>query len=96
MPVYCGEENIKRVFTEVLTLLFSVCMAQIAELEKRRGLLWGLLTFLISAAIQLLLIQGYWGAVSGFFMSYGTMTYINIKHPVNKGVSLGYYPEQAE
>jgi len=89
-------ENKSGGFTEMLTLLFSICMAQIAELEKRRRLLWGLLTFLISAAIQFFLVPGYWGAVSGFFMSYGTMTYINIKYPVNKGVTLGYYPGQAE
>jgi hypothetical protein len=80
----------------VLTLLFSLSMAQIAELEKRRGLLWGLITFLISACIQEVIIGGYWGAVLGFFISYGVMTCININYPVNKGVTLGYYPRRAE
>jgi len=80
----------------VLTLLFNMSMAKIAELEKRRGFLWGSITFLISACIQEFIIRGYWGAVLGFFISYGVMTCVNIKYPVNKGVTLGYYPGRAE
>ena len=63
-------------------------MAGIAEREKRRGWLWGLLTALISFLIQTTLIGGYFGAVLAFFVAIGLMTYANIKMPVKKGVML--------
>jgi hypothetical protein len=69
----------------MLTLLFSVCMYRFAELEKRRGWLWGLLTFAISALCQQFLLAGYWGAVTGFVASYALMTVAIIRQPVNKG-----------
>jgi len=73
----------------VLTLLFSISMAGMAERENRRPWLWGGLTFLLSALIQTLLIPGYWGAVLGFFLMFGGMIYAKIKYPVNKGPTLG-------
>ena len=73
----------------MLTMLFSISMATIAEIEKRRWWLWGSLTFTISAVIQTFLVQGYWGAVLGFFVSFGLMTFAKIKYPVKKGPTLG-------
>ena len=69
----------------MLTLFFSICMYKIAEREKRRPWLWGALTFAVSAAIQHLLIAGYWGAVAGLMVSFGAMTAANIWRPVGKG-----------
>jgi NADH:ubiquinone oxidoreductase subunit 6 (subunit J) len=69
----------------MLTLLFSICMYQIAEREKRRGWLWGSGTFAWSALLQYVVVAGYWGAVLGLLSSYAAMTYANIKYPVNKG-----------
>ena len=60
-------------------------MAGIAEREKRRGWLWGLLTALLSAGLQVTFIPGYWGAVLGLLAAFALMTYANIKYPVNKG-----------
>ena len=73
----------------MLTLLFSISMAGIAELEKRRSWLWGILTFTISGLIQTFLVSGYWGAVLGFFTSFALMTFARIKYPVKKGPTLG-------
>ncbi len=70
----------------LLTILFALAMAGIAEREKRRSWLWGLLTALISFIIQTTLIGGYFGAVLAFFVAFGLMTYANIKKPVKKGV----------
>jgi asparagine N-glycosylation enzyme membrane subunit Stt3 len=61
-------------------------MAGIAEREKRRPWLWGLLTALISFIVQTTLIGGYFGAVLSFFIAFGLMTYANIRKPVKKGV----------
>lgn len=72
----------------MLTILFSVAMAGMAQREKRRVWLWGPLTFAISALIQMTLIQGYWGAVLGLLVSFALMTWANFKHPVNKGPTL--------
>lgn len=72
----------------MLTLLFSISMYQIAEYEKRRGWIWGPSTFAASGLLQNLLIAGYWGAVSGFVLSFSAMTYMKMKYPVNKGPTL--------
>lgn len=72
----------------MLSILFAVAMAGMAQREKRRPWMWGPLTFAISALIQLILIQGYWGAVLGFLVSFALMIWANIKHPVNKGPTL--------
>ena len=60
-------------------------MAGIARLEKRRPWIWGPLTFAVSGVIQTFLVSGYWGAVTGFLLSFAAMTVANIKAPVNKG-----------
>ena len=73
---------------DMLTLLFSIAMAGIAEREKRRVWLWGFLTFAICALIQTFLIQGYWGAVVGFALSFSAMIWANTKYPVKKGPTL--------
>lgn len=73
----------------MLTLFFSICMYRIAEHEKRRGWLWALLTFTISASLQHALELGYWGAVLGLASAYGLMTVLNIYRPVRKGPFLG-------
>lgn len=72
----------------MLTLLFSIAMAGIAEKEKRRVWLWGPLTFAISGLIQTFLIAGYWGAVLGFVVSFSAMIWANTKYPVKKGPTL--------
>ena len=76
----------------MLTLLFSISMAQIARFEKRRWWIWGPMTFAIAGLIQTFLIQGYWGAVRGFILSYATMTYAKIKYPVNLGPTVNNNP----
>jgi len=76
----------------MLTLLFSISMAQIARFEKRRWWIWGPMTFAIAGLIQTFLIQGYWGAVLGFSLSYGTMTYAKMKYPVNLGPTVNNNP----
>lgn len=73
----------------MLTLLFSISMAGMARHDKRRPWLWGPGTFAVSALIQTFLIAGYWGAVLGFFASFGAMTWANFKYPVRKGPTLG-------
>ena len=70
----------------MLTIFFAIAVAGMAEREKRRGWLWGLIAALLSAGIQVTLVQGYWGAVLGLFASIALMTYANIKKPVKKGV----------
>ncbi|MEY4641023.1 MAG: hypothetical protein RLZZ227_1017 [Pseudomonadota bacterium] len=72
----------------MLTILFAVAIAGMAEREKRRAWLWGLLTALLSASIQTFLIAGYWGAVLGLIAAFSLMTYANFKYPVNKGPTL--------
>jgi hypothetical protein len=72
----------------MLTLLFSMAMAGMAEREKRSPWIWGFLTALISASIQTFLIAGYWGAVLGLFAAFGLMTWANIKYPVKKGPTI--------
>ena len=72
----------------MLTLLFSIAIAGMAEREKRRGWLWGLIAAALSASIQTFLIQGYWGAVLGLLAAFALMTYANCKYPVKKGVML--------
>jgi hypothetical protein len=69
----------------MLTLLFSISMARIASFEKRRWWLWGPGTFAAAGSIQTFLIQGYWGAVLGFILSFASMTYAKMKYPVNLG-----------
>jgi hypothetical protein len=73
----------------MLTILFSLSISGMAEFEKRRGWLWGLSCFLVSALIQTFLISGYFGAVLGFLVSFSAMVYANFKYPVNKGPTLG-------
>lgn len=73
----------------MLTLLFSLSISGIAQLEKRRGWLWGPCCFLVSGLIQSFLIQGYWGALLGFVLMFGAMTFANMKYPVKKGPTLG-------
>ena len=73
----------------MLTIFFAIAMAGMAEREKRRPLVWGLLTFVISALIQITFLQGYWGAVLGLLVSFGLLTYANFKHPVKRGPTLG-------
>ena len=73
----------------MLTLLFSLSMAEIAVIERRRGWLWGSLTFSLSATIQTYLVSGYWGALMGFLISFGAMVTANFKFPVKKGPTLG-------
>lgn len=70
----------------LITIMFAIAMAGIAERERRRGWLWGLITALISYVIQTFLIGGYFGAVLAFFAAIALMTYANIKKPVKKGV----------
>jgi hypothetical protein len=72
----------------MLTVFFAIAVAGMAEREKRRGWLWGLISALLSASIQYTLVQGYWGAVLGLLASIALMTYVNIKKPVKKGVML--------
>lgn len=73
----------------MLTLLFSISIAGMARFERRRPLLWGMLTFAISGLIQTFLVHGYWGAVLGFVVSFAAMTWANFKYPVKKGPTLG-------
>lgn len=73
----------------MLTLLFSISIAGLAEHEKRRGWLWGSCCFLVSAGIQTFLIQGYFGAVLGFVVMFAAMTWANMRYPVKKGPTLG-------
>lgn len=73
----------------MLTLLFSMSICGMAQMDKRRGWLWGISCFLVSALIQTYLISGYWGAVLGFFVMLAAMTYANFKYPVKKGPTLG-------
>ena len=77
----------------MLTLLFSICMARIATLERRPWWVWGPATFGISAMIQIFLIQGYWGAVLGLLCSYGLMTWAKIRYPIYKGPTLQGAPK---
>jgi hypothetical protein len=70
----------------MLTLLFAIAIAGMAEREKRSPWIWGALTALISASIQTLVIAGYFGAVLGLLAAIALMTYANIKYPVKKGV----------
>ncbi len=70
----------------MLSVLFAIAVAGMATHEKRRGWLWGMLTFALSGSIQTLLISGYWGAVLGLLSAIALMTYANIKYPVKKGV----------
>jgi hypothetical protein len=72
----------------MLTVLFAVAIAGMAEREKRRPWLWGLLTAMLSACIQNFVISGYWGAVLGLLSAFSLMTYANFKYPVNKGPTL--------
>jgi hypothetical protein len=75
----------------MLTVLFAVAIAGMATHEKRSPWIWGFLTALLSAGIQIFLIAGYWGAVLGLLSAFALMTYANIKYPVKKGVV--YDPE---
>jgi hypothetical protein len=70
----------------MLTALFAIAIAGMAEREKRSPWIWGFLTAALSACIQTFLIAGYFGAVLGLFAAFGLMTYANIKYPVKKGV----------
>jgi hypothetical protein len=70
----------------MLTLLFAMAIAGMAEREKRSPWIWGFLTALLSASIQTFLVAGYWGAVLGLLSAFAAMTYANIKYPVKKGV----------
>ena len=70
----------------MLTVLFAMAIAGMAEREKRSPWIWGLLTAALSASIQTLLIPGYFGAVLGLLSAFALMTYANIKKPVKKGV----------
>ncbi len=72
----------------MLTLLFSISIAGMAEFERRRSWLWGPLCFLVSALIQTFLVSGYLGAVLGFFATFGGMVYANFRYPVKKGPTL--------
>ena len=72
----------------MLTILFAVAIAGMAERDKRRGWLWGLLTALLSASIQTFLVSGYWGAVLGLLGAFAAMTYANIRYPVKRGPTL--------
>ena len=72
----------------MLTLLFSISIAGMAEWEKRRSWLWGLICFAVSALIQTFLVSGYLGAVLGFFATFCGMVYANFKYPVKKGPTL--------
>lgn len=72
----------------MLTLLFSLSIAGMAEHEKRRSWLWGPSCFLVSALIQTFLVSGYWGAVLGFLVTFGAMVYANFNYPVNKGPTM--------
>ncbi len=73
----------------MLTIFFCVCMYGIAQREKRHGWLWAVITAALSACVQLLLLPGYWGAVTGLVAAYALMTYMNVRHPVKKGPFLG-------
>jgi len=72
----------------MLTILFAVAIAGMAEREKRNPWIWGSLTALLSAGIQTLLLPGYWGAVLGLILAFAAMTWANFKYPVKKGVML--------
>ena len=69
----------------MLTVLFCICMYRIAQLEKRRGWLWALITALASVTLQTALGLAYWGAVSGLLLAYGAMAIANARNPVRKG-----------
>lgn len=73
----------------MLTLLFSISIAGMAQFDKRRGWLWGLSCFLVSALIQTFLVSGYWGAVLGFIAAFSAMVWANFHYPVTKGPTLG-------
>ncbi|HEY0961243.1 MAG TPA: hypothetical protein VGE69_02695 [Pseudomonadales bacterium] len=72
----------------MLSIFFAVAMAGIAQRDKRRPWLWGPLTFMLSALIQMTLVQGYWGAVLGLLGSFALMTWANIRYPVKRGPTL--------
>ena len=80
----------------MLTLLFSISMAQIARYEKRRWWIWGPVTFIVSGLIQTFIIQGYWGALLGFILPFSAMTYVKMKYPVNKGPTVNNNPSPTE
>lgn len=73
----------------MLTILFAIAIAGMAERDKRRGWLWGLVAALLSAAIQTFVISGYWGAVLGLLAAFALMTYANIRYPVKREPTLG-------
>ena len=68
-------------------ILFCMCvlMYRIAEFEKRRGWLWGLITLVIIVVLGQAIRSAYLSAFIGMAIAFCTMIAMNIVKPVKKG-----------